>query len=111
MRAINALNSFAISDPTTQPDLSEIDYEKDINRVATLAELEFLADPDNGSAEDIDKKYFHDFTTYSYGVLADVKNGGLKKDLSLAFEMEDDDFNKSAFAENGQNMRHIKNMV
>lgn len=30
--------------------------------------------------------YLPDITTYSYGVLADVKNGGLKKDLTAAFE-------------------------
>ncbi len=33
------------------------------------------------------------FTTTSRGVLADVVRGGLKKDLSLAFEMEDSVFN------------------
>ena len=33
----------------------------------------------------------HDFTVYGHGVLADVKNGGLKQDLTLAFEMDDDE--------------------
>ena len=32
------------------------------------------------------KPYLTDITTYSRGVLADVKNGGLKKDLTAAFE-------------------------
>ena len=32
------------------------------------------------------KPYLSDITTYSQGILADVKNGGLKKDLTAAFE-------------------------
>jgi hypothetical protein len=32
------------------------------------------------------KTYLPDITTYSYGVLADVRNGGLRKDLTAAFE-------------------------
>ncbi len=39
---------------------------------------------------------FHDLTPYSAGVLADVKNGGLKKDLSLAFEISDEAFQSSS---------------
>ncbi len=34
----------------------------------------------------IGEHYFHDMTAWSSGVLADVKNGGLKKDLTYAFE-------------------------
>ncbi|WPJ95181.1 hypothetical protein SH580_17300 [Coraliomargarita algicola] len=32
------------------------------------------------------KKYYHDLTTWSEGLLVDVKNGGLKRDLTQAFE-------------------------
>ncbi|RYD37047.1 MAG: hypothetical protein EOP87_04305, partial [Verrucomicrobiaceae bacterium] len=35
-----------------------------------------------------------DFTTNGYGLLTDVVNGGLKTDLSLAFEMDKDSFEK-----------------
>ena len=34
------------------------------------------------------KAYRHDMTFASRGVMADVKNGGLRRDLSLAFEMD-----------------------
>lgn len=44
------------------------------------------------------KKYYHDYTVSAFGVVANVKEGGLKKDLSLAFEMRAADFNSSEFA-------------
>lgn len=44
---------------------------------------------------------FHDITLLSRGLLADVRNGGLKQDLSLAFEMPLSEFNASRFAEQG----------
>jgi type II secretory pathway pseudopilin PulG len=38
---------------------------------------------------DFHRKYFHDLTAHSRGLLTDAKNGGLKRDLTLAFENED----------------------
>jgi len=43
------------------------------------------------------KERFHDISLHSAGVLADVKNGGLRQDLSLAFEMDYDDWVDSGF--------------
>ena len=40
---------------------------------------------------------FHDHTYWSSGVLSDSMRGGLKKDLSLAFEMDDREFDFSEF--------------
>lgn len=40
---------------------------------------------------------FHDMTLVSQSVLADVRHGGLKRDLSLAFEMPLAEFNLSEF--------------
>ncbi len=37
-------------------------------------------------------KYYGDITLKSYGVLSDVYNGGLKTDLSLAFELPHEDY-------------------
>ncbi len=39
----------------------------------------------------------HDVTTHAYGLLTDTVDGGLKADLSLAFEMDDVDFEEDAF--------------
>ena len=43
------------------------------------------------------KLAFHHHTLWSAGVLADSYRGGLRRDLSLAFEMEDSLFDKSDF--------------
>ncbi len=44
------------------------------------------------------REYFHDLTTCSYGVLSDPARGGLKRDLSLAFEMDENTFLQTEFA-------------
>lgn len=38
---------------------------------------------------DFHKQYFHDLTAHSQGLLTDAKHGGLKRDLTLAFENEE----------------------
>lgn len=43
------------------------------------------------------KASFHKQTFWSAGVLSDSLHGGLKRDLSLAFEMDDADFDQSDF--------------
>ncbi len=44
-----------------------------------------------------EKLRFHDFTVSSAGVLSDTKFGGLKKDLSIAFEIPEQSFINSEF--------------
>jgi hypothetical protein len=51
----------------------------------------------------ISNLYAHDVTAYSQGILTDVRNGGLKWDLSLAFELPWNDFKKTAFYGTGSN--------
>ncbi|MDR2430324.1 MAG: hypothetical protein LBD14_05505 [Puniceicoccales bacterium] len=41
--------------------------------------------------------YAHAVTAHSRGVLSDARHGGLRKDLTLAFEMSEEDFKKSPF--------------
>ena len=40
---------------------------------------------------------FHHHTLWASGILADSYRGGLRRDLSLAFEMDDEDFDRSGF--------------
>ncbi len=43
------------------------------------------------------RKFFHDISLVSAGVLADPVNGGLKRDLSVAFELSDAQFAQTEF--------------
>ena len=45
------------------------------------------------------RRLFHDVTTSSAGVLADSLNGGLKRDLSVAFELSDAQFAATEFGQ------------
>ncbi len=52
-----------------------------------------------GVAKDAFKKNFHSVTSHSYALATDTKNGGLKTDLSLLFEMNDAEFEAIAPAD------------
>lgn len=54
-----------------------------------------LADPDARLPSN--RASFHDQTHWSAGVLADSYRGGLRRDLSLAFEMDDREFDRSEY--------------
>ncbi|MFM9016693.1 MAG: hypothetical protein ACKOLZ_04140, partial [Verrucomicrobiota bacterium] len=43
------------------------------------------------------RRLFHDVSFSSAGVLSDSRDGGLRRDLSLAFELTDQDFSRSEF--------------
>ncbi len=61
-----------------------------------LASLEIAlqeAGVNDDEANRIVKDRFHDFTGLSYGVLSDVRHGGLKRDLTVAFG-DDDEFKR-----------------
>jgi len=47
---------------------------------------------------DATRRLFHDVTTTAAGVLADSAQGGLRRDLSLAFELSEAEFAKTEFA-------------
>jgi len=96
-QAVLEAGSTSIANAAGLEGLAEVRFGEETERLSELKDLVLLSDIDASTAN----KYFHDLTTWSHGVLADVKNGGLKKDLSLAFEMSDDRFNASEFAAGG----------
>ena len=106
----NASQLISVRSPVTQGLLKNIDDPlmldafsrlkearliKDINKVL-IADLEATVLSD-GTADV--RKYFHDITTVSAGVLADSLHGGLKRDLSVAFELADDQFAGTEFGQ------------
>jgi hypothetical protein len=98
--ALQTLSSSARGHVATLTGLASIDLQSDdlASKLLDAADLTLDASaPD----EDQVKAHFHDLTTYSSGVLADAHHGGLKQDLSLAFELSDQDFNSSVFGSGG----------
>ncbi len=63
-------------------------FMKDVAKLSSSDQIRLLGVGDN---EDWSHAVRHDLTTYSKGLLTDVKNGGFKRDLSLAFEMDGDE--------------------
>ena len=62
-------------------------YLGELDKAVTL-ETVSLAGEATGGSQQWYREYRHDVTMGSYGVIADVKQGGLRRDLSLAFEMD-----------------------
>ena len=54
--------------------------------ITSLKNIPMFLEPDLGGAnlDGVNREFFHDFTVHSSGVLANVKDGGLKRDLSTA---------------------------
>jgi hypothetical protein len=75
---------------TNAAQLTSIDSARHLPMVAGFAD-----GADAGNA----KRLFHDVTLTSAGLLADSAHGGLRRDLSLAFELNDRDFAASEFGE------------
>lgn len=70
----------------------------DLAKVLTFAQIPLLG-AENQRTRLISslEKHYHDLTADSNGVISDCKDGGLKIDLSLAFEMTDEEFENDHF--------------
>jgi hypothetical protein len=78
------------------PDLTQLEALNTVRDMGLLTGLNAAV----GSPGPTDvRTYFHDVSLTSAGVLADSLNGGLKRDLSVAFEMNDAQFAKSEFGQ------------
>ena len=73
---------------TTTPGLESITDEQELNKLPSLKTLDLISlntPPANGAAK-VSQQNFHTATLHSHGVLADVREGGLKRDLSTILE-------------------------
>ncbi len=80
---------------------SDNSWHANLSKVVGTDDLP-LVTGSSGDASDWLKSVRHDITFGSRAVLCDVKNGGLRRDLSLAFEMDGDAESKDATLFNQQ---------
>jgi len=97
----NSIDSqLAIRSPITHGMLKDIPNQLQLLEITRLKDAPLLTGFDSvvmkGATYDL-RRYHHDITMVSAGVLADSNNGGLKRDLSTAFEMSDAAFAASEF--------------
>ncbi|CAN5915418.1 hypothetical protein BH11VER1_BH11VER1_18000 [soil metagenome] len=84
--------------PWKMEDMTALPMDSpDLSKVLTFAQIPLLGAPNQRTKLITSlEKHFHDVTADSNGVISDCKSGGLKTDLSLAFEMTDDEFAKTS---------------
>jgi hypothetical protein len=62
------------------------DENQDPGKIGSLKNIPMFLEDDLGGVDlsNVSREFFHDFTVHSSGVLANTKDGGLKRDLSTA---------------------------
>lgn len=97
-----ATQLLSLRSPVTQGLLKGLPDQAQLDALSTLRDLKLLTDLDDvvGGGTPVEvRKYFHDVSLTSAGVLADSLNGGLKRDLSVAFELSDAQFAATEFGQ------------
>jgi hypothetical protein len=81
------------------PGLATLTQTEDLQKVQRTSHLGLLSGFTAATSDypNTDKRLFHDVTFAAAGVLADSAHGGLKRDLSAAFELSDEQFANSEF--------------
>jgi len=83
-------DAFPFTEPTFQAYLAKVNSYPQISLIGAGSSVE-------SRYLDVSQNRFHDISLHSAGVLANVKDGGLRSDLSLAFEMPYTDWIDSAY--------------
>ena len=79
------------------PGLGALSSPDQLRAVDNVKQLALLSGFEGGADANNVKRLFHDVTVVSAGVLADSAQGGLKRDLSRAFELTDAEFARTEF--------------
>lgn len=100
-----ALRSPVTAGLTGLKGLDLLSRPEQLGHIDTPRQLALLSGFNAGAASDPsplaspEKAYFHDLSLVSAGVIADSFHGGLRRDLSRAFELSDEAFANSEFGE------------
>ena len=86
-------SQLAVRSPLTQGLLKDMPNQLQLTEITKVKDISLVT----GFGTTDLRRYFHDLTAVSAGVLADSNNGGLRRDLSTAFEMSDAAFAASEF--------------
>lgn len=89
---LNGLEDFQLE---ADRDLSQMVYRSGSSRDLVLGEP---GDPINSNWQSPLASFYHDINYGSIALQTDTRNGGLKRDLSLLFEMSDSDFAKTPYS-------------
>lgn len=83
------------------PGLGTLTKPEDLQKIQRTSHLGLLSGFAGATSDypNTDKRLFHDVTFSASGVLADSAHGGLKRDLSAAFELSDEQFANSEFGQ------------
>ncbi len=79
------------------PGLGDLAQPAQLRAVDNVRQLGLLSGFETGADSNNLRRLFHDVTVVSAGVLADSAQGGLKRDLSRAFELTDAEFAATEF--------------
>ena len=100
-----ALRSPVMAGLTGLKGIDTLTRPEQLGHIDTVRQLALLTGFNSGAASDPDalaspeRAYFHDLSFVSAGVIADSFHGGLRRDLSRAFELSDDAFANTEFGE------------
>ena len=92
----------SLRSPLTHGLLKNLPDQAQLDTLSSLRDVKLLTDLDKvvGGGTPVEvRNYFHDVSLTSTGVLADSLNGGLKRDLSVAFELSDAQFATTEFGQ------------
>jgi Tfp pilus assembly protein PilX len=85
--------NLAAVDTYTNISFTDRQQAEDLSKAQNLTDLSHLNfTPQGGTVDEAIKRNFHSMTTTSFGLQTNVREGGLKRDLSLLFELPEGDY-------------------